>query len=372
MGAMFEKHQQQLNKRKEENNHRTLSLDEGLVDFCSNDYLGISKELKSEGNESVGSTGSRLLRGNYSLIEQLEGKLADFHQVPSALVYNSGYVANLGIFSAIPQKGDAVLYDEFIHASAKDGMRLSFAKTYSFKHNDLESLKNRISTLRKSIHGDLYVAVESVYSMDGDAAPLRDLVDLSRSLNFVLIVDEAHALGIYGKQGEGLVQALGLGDYVGIRVVTFGKSLGCHGAAVLCNDILKEYLINFSRPFIYSTALPPHAAKIIIKAYSVLGNGSQVALLTDHIQLFKSKAAFLQLSDLIPSDSAIQCFLMPGNDLVKKCSDLLGEAGFDVRAILCPTVPKGSERLRICLHAFNTKEQIHDLLVAISDIQRTL
>lgn len=359
---MFEKLQKKLLKRREEGSYRELKLNEDLVDFCSNDYLGVSKLLRVKNDGAVGSTGSRLLQGNYTEIEDLEKELASFHQTETGLIYSTGYSANVGLFSALLQKGDVVLYDEYIHASVKDGVRLSFAQGYAFKHNDLSDFEKRIRKVKAHLKGELYVAVESVYSMDGDCSPLQKLVKLSEEHGFVLIVDEAHAVGVFGDSGEGLVQDLGLESKVPIRVVTFGKAVGCHGAIVLCPTLIKEFLVNFSRSFIYSTALPPSSIKVISESYSFLKNTGKTSLLRHNIKYFKEGADLRRLIGLIPSKSAVQCFVIPGNVEVKKSSDFIRDHGFDVRAILSPTVPKGSERLRVCIHAFNTEKEIDDLL----------
>ncbi|MFT6715546.1 MAG: 8-amino-7-oxononanoate synthase [Saprospiraceae bacterium] len=363
---MFDKLHKQLAKRKRENSYRELKLSDNLVDFCSNDYLGISRLLNFENKEPVGSTGSRLLQGNYSLIETLEQELASFHDANEALVYNSGYVANIGLFSCLPQKDDVILYDEYIHASVKDGMRLSFAKSYSFKHNDLQDFEKKLLKLKKETKGNVYVTVESVYSMGGDKAPLRKITELTEYHSCVLVVDEAHAVGVYGKKGEGLVQYLGLENKVAIRVVTFGKAVGCHGAAVLCSNLIKTYLVNFSRSFIYSTALPPSTVAVIRKAYTQMKTSKQILLLQENIKYFKKAAEAGNLKSLMPSDSAVQCVLVPGNSEAKACSNLLRKNGFDVRAILSPTVPVGMQRVRICLHAFNRKQEIDGLFSVLS------
>jgi 8-amino-7-oxononanoate synthase len=183
------------------------------------------------------------------------------------------------------------------------------------------------------------------------------------------VVDEAHAVGVYGNNGEGLVQALGLEDEVAIRLVTFGKALGCHGAAVLASGLIKEYLVNFSRSFIYSTALPPMAVRVIKDAYSFMRTNEQNKLLQKNIMYFKVAADANNLKGLISSDSAVQCIVIPGNKESKKSSEYLQEKGFDVRAILSPTVPLGSERLRICIHSFNTETEIDELILNLSTIK---
>lgn len=358
----FKKQKHLLTQREEANAFRFLKTSSGLTDFCSNDYLGLAKRGEVfEGTQIKGSGGSRLLAGNFTEIEELEAFLAAFHQSESALMFNSGYNANVGFFSAVPQKGDTIFYDELIHASVKDGMRLSFAKSYSFKHNDIEDLKKKLNRAE----GDVYLVVESVYSMDGDSAPLVELVKLAEEFNLILIVDEAHAVGVFGEHGEGLVQSLGLEDNIPVRIVTFGKAIGAHGAAVISNQLIKDYLINFCRSFIYTTALPPYGIQAIQSSYLALKNDQLNKVLLQKISLFKAQFLKQDLDFFILSNSSIQCVLFSGNQNVKKVSFILKEAGFDVRPVMSPTVKKGEERIRICLHAFNTDNEIINLANAI-------
>ena len=351
-----------LDERRLQNAFRQLKLPEGKVDFCSNDYLGIATNgLIEKGftGESLahGSRGSRLLAGNYEFVEETERALADFHAAPAGLIFNSGYDANLGVLSCISQKGDTILYDSLCHASIRDGMRLSFARAFSFAHNDCVELEKKLKLVAG---GTCFVVTESVFSMDGDLAPLREMAALCRRYRAHLIVDEAHATGIIGSRGEGLVQELGLQEECFARVHTFGKAVGCHGAVVLGSVLLRDYLINFSRSFIYTTALPPASVAAIAVAYRLL------PLLNDardrlrrNIILFKNAAIGFQRLD---SPTAIQVVIVPGNEEVKKLAARLQEAGLDVRPILSPTVAAGSERLRIVLHAYNTEEEMEKLV----------
>lgn len=358
----FKKQKHLLTQREEANAFRFLRQSEGLIDFCSNDYLGLAQRGEEfQGKQIKGSGGSRLLAGNYPEIEEFESFLAEFHQSESALLFNSGYNANVGFFSAVPQKGDTIFYDELIHASIKDGMRLSFAKSYSFKHNDVNDLKNKL----KRAEGDVYVVVESVYSMDGDSAPLVELAAFCEEEGLCLIVDEAHGVGVFGDNGEGLVQALGLEEKVPVRIITFGKAVGAHGAAVVSNQLIKDFLINFCRSFIYTTALPPHAIQSLQSSYDALKSEGLSGKLAKKIKLFKSQFSDLDSQPLISSDSSIQCILFFGNELVKSVSRELVGAGFDVRPVMSPTVKKGEERIRICLHVFNSDEEIINLANAI-------
>ena len=265
-------------QRIENSSLRSLPTANHLIDFSSNDYLGFAlsetifdgthKYLQDNNIKINGATGSRLLSGNHILFDKTEQFIAQFHQSESALLFNSGYDANIGFFSSVPQRNDVILFDELSHASIRDGIKNSNAKSFKFNHNDLEDLEIQILKNKKSI---TYVVTESDFSMDGDSPNLEELARLCQKHNCYLIVDEAHALGVFGEQGEGLVQSLNIHHLVFARIVTFGKSLGCHGAAILGSNNLKEYLINFARSFIYTTALSPHAvATIYIDRKSVV------------------------------------------------------------------------------------------------------
>jgi 8-amino-7-oxononanoate synthase len=348
-----------LNERKQLNAYRELRLQKNVVDFCSNDYLGLSNALSNDKLEeekfSSGSKGSRLLAGNYPLIEEVEKEIAAFHESTAGLIFNSGYDANVGLMSCAAQRGDTILYDHLSHASIRDGVRLSFAQSYSFAHNDVVDLEKKLKTAT----GTVFVITESVFSMDGDVAPLEAIVQLCKQYNARLIVDEAHATGIIGAKGEGLAQQLQLHQHCFARIHTFGKALGCHGAIVLGSYLLREYLINFSRAFIYTTALPESAIAVVRKAYQLFpGMYEERNQLLQLINSFQN----LALDFVIPkSNTPIQAVIIPGNDVVKFVAARLQQQQLDVRAILYPTVPKGSERLRVVLHSFNTVEQVRRL-----------
>lgn len=354
---------ERINKSKSENAFRTLKYNKGLIDFCSNDYLGFAKEaaihLKNNTTQPLlnyGATGSRLISGNYELTEKIEVFLADFYNAPAALIFNSGYNANIGLFQCLPQRNDTIIYDELIHASIRDGIRLSNASNFSFSHNNLAALEQKLI----NTNGLVYVVVESIYSMDGDEAPIKAILAICQQYRAALIVDEAHAVGIYGN-GKGLVAKLGLEKEVFARIITFGKAFGVHGAAVLGSIELRDYLINFSRAFIYTTALPLHSIITIKNAHEfLLQNLNRIDQLKELITNFKSQISNFK-SQIIYSDSPIQCIVISGNNEVKAMAEKLQQNGFDVKPILSPTVPKGQERLRICLHSFNTKEEIDSL-----------
>tara|TARA_B110000459_G_scaffold201754_1_gene253160 strand:- start:161 stop:1228 length:1068 start_codon:yes stop_codon:yes gene_type:complete len=336
-----------LEEREQTNSLRNLNLDKGLIDFCSNDYLGHSKIKWLENDELKGASGSRLISGNHSIHEQAEKFIANYHQQEAALLFNSGYDANLGLLSCIAQKNDTIIYDSLSHASIRDGIRLSNSRSFSFKHNDKVDLISKI----KQSTGQCFVVVESIYSMDGDKANLKEIEKICQSSNALLIVDEAHATGVFGEKGEGLCTSIS----TLARVHTFGKSLGCHGAVVLGSTTLIKYLINFSRPFIYTTAIAPNSVSTILQSYQHMQTSQATNQLRENINLF---VAHINHENWLLSDSSIQSILIPGNQNTKKAANELQERGFDVRPILHPTVEKGKERLRVCLHSFNKKEDI--------------
>lgn len=365
--------------RLQNNALRQLPKATDLVDFASNDYLGFSSSktifeathqyLLANNQMQNGATGSRLLSGNHPVYQEAERLIAQFHQSPSALIFNSGYDANVGFFSAVPQKGDLILYDELCHASIRDGIQLSNAKAYKFQHNDFEDLER---LLVRNSEKTIYIVTESVFSMDGDTPNLEELVQLAEKHEAYVVIDEAHGLGVFGSPevsgGEGLVQSLNLQETVFARIMTFGKGLGCHGAAILGSEDLKSYLVNFARSFIYTTGLSPHSVATILTAYQHLETEKQtINTLRENIIHFNQEKNRLSLKPLfVRSKSAIQSAIIPGNQKVKSIASQLQEKGFDVKAILSPTVPEGQERLRFCLHSFNSKEEISEVLSLFS------
>lgn len=346
-----------LSERREKGTVRSLSSFDGYIDFFSNDYLGLARNTSLV--EMSGSTGSRLLSGNSKSHEQIESAFAKWFKISAALHFNSGYDANLGIFSTLPQKGDTILYDELIHASARDGIRLSWAKSFSFRHNDLEHLQQRLN----KAEGAIYVAVESLYSMDGDIAPLLDIVVLCERYNAHLIVDEAHSGGVFGPSGLGLVDELGLEDRVFLRLMTFGKAFGSHGALVLCQAEVKEYLINFCRPFIYATALP--ASVLAHNLHQATDNSISdkqraLRIIVSHYQMQMKEE-----QSISHEHSPIQIVAIGNVEKTRAIADKLQEAKIAVKPIYAPTVSEGKERLRICLHAYNSIEEVDQLVTII-------
>jgi 8-amino-7-oxononanoate synthase len=363
----FDNHLKTLLSEKETNGllRRLVSVAD-KIDFCSNDYLGFASnsDLMNASSEPknlpIGSTGSRLITGNSNLAEETEAMLAQFHQTEAALIYSSGFMANLGLFSCIASKGDTIISDQYIHASIIDGIRLSKAHRNWFKHNDLADLESKLQSATHRI----FVVVESIYSMDGDEAPLCQIVDLCAQYNALLIVDEAHSTGIYGAIGEGLVCQYQLADKVYARIHTFGKALGAHGAVIVGSALLRQYLINYSRPFIYTTGVPPAFYQQIQRIYALLPEANRTQLF-ELITYFRIQSQKLSNIQVIDSLSPIQAFIIGDNFKAKIIENQLLTKGFFVKAILSPTVPVGTERLRISIHAFNTKAEIDGLLFAM-------
>lgn len=346
-----------ISQRIKEGSLRSTGSTDGLADFCSNDYLGFARIVDHSTSGMRGSTGSRLISGDSKEVVDLEKFLATHHKFPAALIFNSGYNANLGLFSALSTRDSVIIYDELIHASIRDGVRLGLGRSFSFRHNDVNDLRKKLSTNSAE---RIYIAVESLYSMDGDIAPLKEIVSVAKEFNAALIVDEAHSTGIYGERGEGLVPELGIEKEVFARIHTFGKALGAHGAVVGGSEALRQYLINFSRPFIYSTFLPPAEIASIRYSYKLLEERSDsLNKLRKNIELFRSLTGSSQAGP-------VHAFIIPGNENVKRVSSQMQSEGFAVKPILSPTVPAGEERLRICIHSFNTKEEIERLSVLLA------
>ncbi|KAJ3168699.1 hypothetical protein HDU87_000987 [Geranomyces variabilis] len=364
----------------------------GLVDFSSNDYLGLARSPEvaqefhsrllaagaaenGDGSSLVGATGSRLLSGNSTQALELEAYLTDYHSAPSALLFNSGWDANLSLLSTLPQQNGAIIYDAAVHASIHDGIKLGRAKrAVSFRHNDVAHLREVLDSLLLPTASSAtpqcetaVVAVSSFYSMDGDVAPLREITRLLADPRYgsprraVLVVDEAHSTATMGPHGRGLVAALGLENEVFARLHTFGKGLGAHGAVVLGPKMLRDYLVNYARPLIYSTMMPPHSLVAIRAAYEVLYSQAGVlqARLGALVKVFREAMGVLpHPARLLQSENMIQGIVLPGNANVVALATLIQSRGFDVKPIRSPTVPLGTERVRVCLHAHNTTEEV--------------
>ena len=356
-----------LDERRENGTLRTLKPFTDGIDFYSNDYLGMATHeeihvkaknllLEKELFQRNGSGGSRLLSGNFTFYEEVEAYLAEFFGAEAALVYHSGYDVLLGTLSCLPTRSDTVLYDDLVHASARDGIRLSAAKSFSFRHNDLQDLESKI----KRAEGNVFVVVESLYSMDGDTAPLEEMYELQKKYGFVWLIDEAHSSGIYGEQGKGL--SYQFSNENTIRFITFGKAYGVEGACVLGSKTLRDYLINFSRSFIYTTApAPEFFAKIQSSVEIVSAADEARTMLNENIQTFKNTFSY----HFPCTNTPIQIYKGGNKKILVDITNQLSEINITVRPIFYPTVREGEERLRIVLHAFNNEFQIENLAQVI-------
>lgn len=365
-----------IERRRASNRLRILPKQTGNgVDLYSNDYLGLSTsgrlmkafrlELDQYNEVLCGSTGSRLLSGNTKLVEQFETKLKEIHGGGSATIFCSGYDANIGVIAALGhERRVCFFFDELIHASMRDAFRLSFGKSRKFPHNDVEELDR----LLKQHDGPAVVCVESVYSMDGDTAPLKEIADLASHHGAALLVDEAHATGVFGRGGRGLVDELKLTEQIDIRVHTWGKALGCQGAVVVGPPNLQDLLSNYARSFIYSTGISAPLLLAAKAAYGLLLSAEKERedLNTVINQWNRGAGAF---GDQVTNNlSPIQSVLVPGENKVKAAAAKLQEKGFMSLPVVSPTVPVGTERLRISLHAHNSASEIEGVQQLLQEI----
>ena len=336
------------------------------IDFCSNDYLGLAAHplLKQQManaviREGCGSTGSRLLRGERDAFTELESEFARFKGAERALYFSSGYLANLAVLSTLPEPGDVIFSDERNHASLIDGIRLSSARRVIFPHNDVAALSRLMG--EESGPGQRFLVTESLFSMDGDMAPLGDYAQLCHSRRAALIVDEAHAVGIYGARGSGLAEAAGIEPFISIN--TAGKALGVCGAFVAGPVCAMDYLIQRARPFVFSTAAPPAVAAAIQASLKVIR--SEPWRRSDLLARSRYLRRLLADSGLPPStgDSQIVPIMLGENDRALHVARILQQAGFDARAIRPPSVPPGTARLRISVNS-NLSESVLDSFVA--------
>jgi 8-amino-7-oxononanoate synthase len=348
------------------------------VNFCSNDYLELSADPRLRNavaealaaGAAVGSTGSRLLSGNAPIWEDLESELAQFIGAEAALFFNSGYAANTGLFGCITGPEDVIFSDQSNHASIIDGIRLSRARKVIFPHLDLDFLERELR--RSPGVAQKFIAIESVFSMDGDRAPLAELAALANRHGAQLIVDEAHATGVFGPGGRGLAACSGAAGDILATIHPCGKAFGAMGAFVCCSETLKQYLVNHARTFIFSTAPPPYLAAQMRAALGIVASAdaarSRLAGLGAHLRERLRDAGF----DTARSDSQIVPILMGGNELALQFAAFLCEAGFAVRAIRPPTVPLGTARLRLSLTAGMSVQTLDRLVSEMIRIREQL
>ncbi|WP_027155471.1 8-amino-7-oxononanoate synthase [Mesorhizobium sp. WSM2561] len=352
--VLLDRYEASLRGLARKNRLRTLSTRSGL-DFASNDYLGLARSRRMAqalaaalaAGTPVGATGSRLLRGNTPEHEALEAKAADFFGAERALFFGSGYVANFAVLTTLPQKGDLIVLDELNHASAHEGAQAGRAEVMEATHNDADAVNDAIRAWRaKGGSGRVWIVVESLYSMDGDRAPLGELIEVADRHDAFLFADEAHATGVYGPGGRGLAHHLEGRDNV-LVLHTCGKALGGSGALVTAPAVLCDYLVNRCRPFIYATAPSPLMAVAAATALAIVADeperrerlASLVALAGKRAEALGLPASGSQILPVIVGDNARAMAL----------AEALQARGFDVRGIRPPTVPEGTARLRISL-----------------------
>ena len=342
------------------------------IDFASNDYLALadSPELREAARAAldrgvpIGSGGSRLLRGNHAEHEALEAEAAAHFHAGSALFFSSGYTANATLFAALPQRGDLVLHDALIHASVHEGMRLGKATAIAARHNDAQAYADEIAFWRAGGgKGRIWIAVESLYSMDGDRAPLADLAALADRNDAFLIIDEAHATGVFGPAGRGLAADLEGRDNI-VTLHTLGKALGCEGALICAAKPLTDYLVNRGRGFIFSTAPSPLMAAVARTAIT-LGDDSRRAKLAALIE--SAGASFAARLTTPLTGTQIIPVILGDNSRTMKVAAYLQQNGFDVRGIRPPTVPEGTSRLRVSLTLNVGMAEVEALATAIEE-----
>jgi 8-amino-7-oxononanoate synthase len=356
---------------------RRLQPREG-IDFASNDYLALAEAPRLrkavvaaiESGTPIGAGGSRLLRGNCVEHERLEAEAMDFFGAESALYFGAGYSANFAALSTLPQRGDLIVMDELSHASMREGAKASRAEIIETSHNDSTAAADAIRAWRtKGGKGRPWIAVESIYSMDGDTAPLAELMDIADHNDGFLYIDEAHATGVFGPEGRGL-SAVYEGRANVVAVHTCGKALGASGALVMTTKLLRDFLVNRSRPFIFATAPSPLMAVAVAEALNILREEPvRRQRLHDLIALAGGK---IRAQGWTPSGSQIIPYIVGHNERTMTLAAALQRRGFDVRGIRPPTVPVGSARLRISLTLNVTGTDVESMLAALQEEAQTL
>jgi 8-amino-7-oxononanoate synthase len=373
---MHDTHERALEALARRGRLRSLSAAQG-VDFASNDYLGLaaSPELAEAAAAALargvplGATGSRLLRGNHPEQESLEAEAAQFFGAETALFFGGGFQANYAIFSTLPQRGDLIVADELIHASVHDGMRASKAQSQLARHNDPQSFEDTIAAWRRNGGtGRPWIAVESLYSMDGDGAPLAELGGIASRHDAMLVIDEAHATGVLGPQGKGLAAGLEGRPNV-ISLHTCGKGLGVMGALVLAPTLMRDFLVNRCRPFIYATAPSPLVAAVVRTALKLCQEQPERRERLAKLVAFAGQELATR-AGITPSGSHIQPVIVGQDARATALAETLRAEGFDVRAVRPPTVPEGTARLRLALTLNATEEDVARLVGVLAPALR--
>jgi 8-amino-7-oxononanoate synthase len=331
------------------------------IDLCSNDYLGLANHplLKDRMSAAVqelgcGSTGSRLLRGERLCFSAIERRFAAFKGTEATLYFSSGYSANLAALSTFLEEGDVVFFDRLNHASLIDGMKLGAAKKVVFPHADIDGLRHYVEKYRPQ--GQMFLVTESLFSMDGDLAPLQAYAALCREQGMALIVDEAHAVGVYGKNGSGAIEAAGISNDVFLSINSAGKALGVSGAFVAGSSRAIQYLIQRGRSFLFSTAPPPSVAVAIDAALDIVEQEPERRATLQQLVSYLRGALSGAGIDIAPEGSQILSVVVGESEPALRVASTLQTAGFDVRAIRPPTVPEGTSRLRISVNVGLSEE----------------
>lgn len=375
---MHDRHRRSLEALARRNRLRALAPRAGL-DFSSNDYLGLasSPELRAAAAEAlargvdIGAGGSRLLRGNHPEHEALEAAAAFHFGAESALFMGGGFAANTALFQTLPDRGDLVAFDVLVHASVRDGLNASRAEACAFHHNDAQAADDVISSWRRGGgKGRPWIAVESLYSMDGDAAPLDDMMAIAARHDGVLVIDEAHATGVLGPAGRGLGAHLeGRHDVIALH--TCGKALGVSGALVTLPTVLRDYMVNRARGFIYATAPSPLVAAVVRAALDIATARDD---LRQRLAVSVEHASTLARDRLgmAPSGSHILPVVVRHDERALRLARALQNAGFDVRAVRPPTVPEGTARLRLSLTLNVSPADISEMFCVLADAMQSL
>jgi 8-amino-7-oxononanoate synthase len=361
-------HERALDALKRRGRLRALEAAQG-VDFTSNDYLGLAQSRALADAVSaaiargvpVGAGGSRLLRGNHPEHEALEREAALFFGAETALFFGGGFVANTALLATLPARGDLIVYDELIHASAHDGMRLSKVEAAPARHNDAQSFEDAITYWRANGNGGQpWIVVESLYSMDGDRAPIDDLAAVAKRHDAMMIVDEAHATGVFGPDGRGFAAHLEGAENV-ITLHTCGKALGVTGALVLAPRTIRDFLVNRARAFIYATAPSPLIAAAVRVALDICRTEPERR--EELHRRIAFAASLLKTTRFQPSGSQIQPIIVGADAAALALASAMKARGYDIRAIRPPTVPEGTARLRLTI-TLNTDEAMLSKLIA--------
>ena len=356
---------------------REIIIDgQSLLNFCSNDYLGLANHpdvkkafIAAAQEYGVGSGSAHLVNGHSKLHHQLEEELADFCGYPRALLFSTGYMANLAVAQSLCGRGDSIIEDKLNHASLIDAAQLSGGKLVRYVHADYSSLQSQLETCRSNNSKEILVCSDAVFSMDGDEADIKIMAQHCQRHDAWLMLDDAHGLGVLGDHGRGsLSHQLVTPQQVPIYMATLGKAIGTAGAFVAGNEDLIEYLIQTARSYIYTTAMPAAVAAASLASLNILRESdSKQQSLLHNIALFKQLAQQNEI-ELMVSNTAIQPILIGSTDLAVKLSQQLFDKGFHIAAIRTPTVPKNTARLRITLRADHTEKDIHSLINALSDL----